>query len=155
MNALDVYLGSNGDTTVKYYKQLSERGPVGLLAMNLFRAMKCSDRAKQYTRGSWKRDAYDRKQYSMEQLIKILQEHGQALGIRWGIKKDPKILFGVPGQAQPSTVLYVDLPNGQVSFHSPVHYAGLPEYPDEWDGQTGASRQRVILFCDNVFGKSD
>ena len=46
-------------------------------------------------------------------------------------------------------VLYVDLPEGQVSFHSPERYEG-PDYPGQWDGRR-LSEERIISFCQRVF----
>ena len=73
-------------------------------------------------------------------------KHGDALGIRHGWKEDPATLFG----ERVSWVLYVDLPDGQVSFHGPSRGAG-PAYLGEWDGQRGMSVQRVIDFCESVY----
>jgi len=43
----------------------------------------------------------------------------------------------------------VDLPEGQVSFHSLARYAG-PDYAGDWDGQR-KSEERILRFCDQVF----
>lgn len=61
--------------------------------------------------------------------------------MNWGWGRDP---------AQPFAkhVLYVDLPLGQVSFHSESRYVG-PDYGGEWDGDR-ASEGRVVQFCDVV-----
>lgn len=69
MNAADVYAGSDGELTKRYYSELETKGPIGLVAMNLFRAQKCSARAKVYRggvrgRGSYKSMAYERKSWS-------------------------------------------------------------------------------------------
>lgn len=61
-------------------------------------------------------------------------------GLRWGWKPDPT-------QRHAKFVLSVDLPNGQVSFHSPVRHVG-PDYEGEWDGE------RIIEFCESVLGGS-
>lgn len=47
-------------------------------------------------------------------------------------------------------VLYVDLPQGQVSFHSTAKYAG-PSYDGDWDGQP-KSEQRILECADNIMG---
>ncbi|MBL6852365.1 MAG: hypothetical protein ISS15_05430 [Alphaproteobacteria bacterium] len=65
---MGVYLGSNGDKTKALYQRLNALGPVGFVASNLFRACKCSERAKDYRRGSQKREAYRRKQWSLDNL---------------------------------------------------------------------------------------
>lgn len=111
--------------------------------MNLFRAQKCSSRAKKYRGGirgigSFRSIAYDRKGWSIEELCKALAA-APNLGISFGWKKDPLM----PGA---EWVLYVDLPEGQVSFHSVQRYLG-PDYPGDWDKQH-KSEERIIAFCD-------
>jgi hypothetical protein len=150
MKAIDVYSGSDGALTTLYYAKLSQRGPIGLVALNLFRAQKCSARAKVYRggirgKGSYKSMAYDRKSWSMGNLSDTLAVHAENLEIRWGWKEDPSTPFG----ERASWVLYVDLPQGQVSFHSPSRGKG-PEYLGEWDGQR-KSAERVIEFCDSIY----
>jgi hypothetical protein len=147
MNALDVYTASDGELTTRYYSHLQEHGPVGIVAVNLFRAQKNSERAKKYRggirgQGSYKSMAYDRKSWAMGNLCGVLAEHAAALSIRYGWKQDPAPVFG---QA-PSWVLYVDLPQGQCSFHSPHRGAG-PDYPGDWD-RKHKSVERILAFCD-------
>ena len=50
-------------------------------------------------------------------------------------------------------VLYVDLPQGQVSFHSRVKYDG-PEYGGDWDGKY-KSEERIVEFADAVVARSE
>lgn len=148
MNAYRVYQGSDGALTTRFYRELARLGPVGAIAMNLFRAQKCSRRAKKYgpyagIAGSSYRDlAYARKGWSLGQLAEALDEHGARLGIGFGWGLDD-------AQRENKHVLYVDLPEGQVSFHSGERYAG-PDYPGEWDGRR-ASEDRIIRFCQRVF----
>lgn len=147
MTALEVYNGSDGKVTIAYYQQLQERGPLGVIAMNLFRAQKCSSRAKKYRRRVYKGEAYDRKNWSMQELCKALDLYGSK---RCG---DPMIAYGWkqdPNCQGFEWVLYVDLPQGQVSFHSPTRGAG-PDYAGEWDGAR-KSAERILAFCDNVMG---
>jgi hypothetical protein len=40
-----IYEGSDGKATIALYQQLSVLGPAGIVAVNLFRAQKCSARA--------------------------------------------------------------------------------------------------------------
>jgi hypothetical protein len=146
MNAAEVYETSDGVLTKRYYAELEKRGAAGLVALNLFRAQKCSSRAKVYRGGiggvgSFRGMAYERKQWSLDQLAQILTAHGAGLGIRWGWKRDPKQTF-IPW------VLYVDLPGGQVSFHSPNRGGGM-DYAGEWDGEH-RSAERILAFCDQV-----
>jgi hypothetical protein len=149
MNAFLVYNGSDGALTRRFYSALEKRGPVGIIAMNLFRAQKCSRRAKKYGPSSgvggksYRELAYERKGWSLKQLTIALMEHSEALGIGFGWGLD---------NAQPFNkwVLYIDLPGfGQCSFHSPERYEG-PDYPGEWDGLR-MSEHRIIRYCQNVY----
>jgi hypothetical protein len=145
-SAADVYVGSNGDVTRAYYAELEKRGPLGMVAMNLFRAQKCSARAKLYRRRAHKGEAYDRKNWSMGLLCGQLALYGGSKHcadplINYGWKQDP----GTPGY---EWVLYVDLPQGQVSFHAASRGAG-PDYADEWCGEH-RSAERIVAFCDAV-----
>jgi len=134
--AEDVFQQSNGAVTVAYYRRLIERGPMGIIAMNLFRASKTSSRAKAYRGKRFRYASYDVKNYSIQQLCQSLGKH-----LPWGWKRDPY----TPGF---EWVLYVDLPTGQVSFHSGSRLAG-PDYHGDWDGQK-CSTERVLKFCNQV-----
>lgn len=142
MTALEVFVGSNGAMTRAFYAELEKLGPAGIVALNLFRAQKCSDRAKVYRGRGYKDAAYDRKSWSMGNLCAALAEHSEALGIRWGWGTDARLPYT-------PHVLYIDLPPGQVSFHSPERMAG-PDYPGKWDEMPGWSRGRIICFCEVV-----
>jgi len=148
LDTLTVYLGSDGEVTKAYYRELEKYGPAGIVAVNLFRAQKCSARAKVYRggirgKGSFKSMAYDRKNWSLNNLCHALMEHAASLGIGFGWKADP----ATKGY---EWVLYVDLPSGQVSFHSPKRMPG-PEYRGEWDG-VGRSAERILEWCDALRG---
>jgi hypothetical protein len=146
-SAIQVFSQQNGEVTKAYYADLEAKGPLGEIATALFRCQKRSSRAKAYRRGRWRRAAYDVKQWSMGELCRLLQAHGEPLGFTWGWKEDPGVLFG----ERASYVLYVDIPDiGQVSFHSPDRGTG-PEYAGEWDGQR-ESLNRIVRFCDKVMG---
>lgn len=136
VDVMETYQGSDADRTRALYAELEGLGPSGVIAMNLLRAQKASERAKAYRRG-FKGQAYDKKQWSMDNACKALLEHSGS--IRWG--------WGVD-ETQPvhRHVLYVDLPSGQVSFHAGVRGEG-PEYPGEWDGRPGLSPQRITQWC--------
>ncbi len=108
MTAREVYAGSDGAATKALYSRLADMGPVGLLALNLFRASKCSGRAKLYRggvrgQGSYRQMAYERKNWSMQQLCEILTTHAEAVKLAWGWQQDPE-------QEYHKWVLYVDLP---------------------------------------------
>lgn len=147
MRACDVYTQMDGSVTTRYYKQIETRGPAGVLAMNLFRAQKCSARAKVYKQKKYTQAAYERKQWSVGELCGVLRRHGDALGIRYGWKEDPKTLLW----GEISWVIYVELPTGQISFHCPRRGNG-PDYERNWD-QTRASMERILAFCDMVFDR--
>lgn len=142
MNALEIYKGSDGKRTQGMYKALNRLGPAGIIATNLFRACKCSERAKEYS-GQWKGPTYDRKQWSVDNLCQELTIHGKALGIVWGWKKDPNPPKGFPW------VLYVEIPErGQCSYHAATRGEG-PNYPGEWSGKHN-SPSVAISFCQHL-----
>ena len=136
MRVVAIYEGSDGDATKGLYATLETLGPRGVVALNLFRAQKNSERAKGYRRRGYRGAAYDRKQWAMDNLTQALTAaaiYGD--GLRWGWAEDPD-------QAFHKWVLYVDLPTGQVSFHTAERGEG-PDYPDKWDQpeQYGARRK--------------
>jgi hypothetical protein len=135
--AKEVYGGSDGRLTVAYYRRLQSFGPIGLVAMNLFRAHKTSSRAKVYRGRRFRSASYDVKNYSLEQLVVALQ----SATLTWGWQHDPATVNF-------EWVLYVDLPTGQCSFHSGVRLAG-PEYLGRWDCQR-LSGERILAFCDEL-----
>jgi hypothetical protein len=142
MNAYETYIGSNADATRLLYAKLTAIGPVGIVATNLFRAVKCSSRAKGYHRRDHSREAYGRKQWSIQNVCDALSEHAASLGIVWGWGEDRNTM-GYPW------VLYVEIPTGQVSFHSPVRGSG-PDYPGEWDHQKEASHTRICQWTQGL-----
>lgn len=146
MNAFQIYEGSNGDATKALYAQLETFGIQGRIALNLFRACKCSARAKVYSR-RYKGEAYDRKNWSMGLLVDALESNpGGSFTPKWGWKEDPT-------QEYHKWVLYVELPTGQVSFHAPSRGKG-PDYNGEWDGIRDVSAQRIIRFVENILSNS-
>lgn len=138
-----VYQGSSGDRTRDLYARLEALGSAGALAVNLFRATKTSERAKLYRggnkRGRYRAQAYETKQWALDNLTKILTEHAEALGMTWGWAEDPKQEFH-------RWVLYVDLPTGQVSWHTDGRGTG-PDYLGHWDGMKGHTVDRVCRWC--------
>lgn len=144
LHALAVYNGSDAEATRTLYAQLSALGPQGEIAVNLFRAHKTSTRAKLY-RGRQHRDAaYDTKQWSIANLCRLLAEHSD--GMRWGWKEDT-------GQPLYCWVFYIDLPAGQVSFHTDVRGGG-PDYGREWDGLRDVGAMRICRFIEALAGRS-
>jgi hypothetical protein len=144
----NVYYGSDGAATRALYAHLETLGPIGQVALNLFRASKSSERAKVYRggapgRGSYRGMAYGRKEWSLTNLLDVLERNSDALGICYGWGPDD----ATPGFPW---VLYVDLPTGrQVSFHAAARGRG-PDYPGQWDGVRDASAERIILWCEQV-----
>lgn len=140
-----IWLGRDGRLTKELYIELGMRGPMGELAVNLFRANKNSGLAKKYRGRSAKGAAYDTKQWAIGNIEKLLATHAESLGIVWGWKRDPT-------QAVHDWVIYVELPTGQVSFHSVARGNG-PDFAGDWDGEH-ASADRVIELAacvlDNV-----
>lgn len=145
-SVLQVYEGSDGDATRALYAELQELGPVGDIAVNLFRACKTSERAKKYRGGnrfgSYRRQSYDTKQWAMNNLCRVLQEHAERLEIVWGWKEDPT-------QEYHRWVLYAVIPTGQCSFHTEQRGAG-PEYPGDWDGIRNSTPDRIIRWCSRL-----
>lgn len=139
IHVVKVYEGSNGDATRALYDRLTALGPAGVIATNLFRACKTSERAKGYRRSSHRGASYDVKQWAMGNLATALTEHAAALGITWGWANDPQ-------QAYHAIVLYVDLPTGQVSFHTNVRGVG-PDYTKPWDGVRHVAPDRICRWC--------
>ena len=134
---MSIYSGSDGTATGKLYAELEALGPMGMIAMNLLRATKASERAKVYRGGGYRRSAYDKKQWSMDNACRALLAHGAQL--RWGWGEDAT-------QPVHRWVLYVDLPTGQISFHAGARGEG-PDYGGEWDGQRGQGPDRITRWC--------
>ncbi len=136
------YNGSDAGKTRAVFLRLLERGPIGDVAVNLFRTAKASERAKKY-RGSSVRAAYDKKDWSIGELCRALVIH-ENLAISWGWGRDPKAIGF-------ENVLYVDLPggHGQVSFHTGYRRDG-PDYAGGWDGVRGQTAPRIIKFANAV-----
>jgi hypothetical protein len=131
-----VYAGSDGEATKALFAELEAIGAAGVIALNVFRAVKNSERAKLYRRGRFKHAAYDRKQWAMDNLCKALAENAQAITWGWGV--DEK-------QPYHRDVLYVDLPTGQVSFHTAGRGDG-PDYVGAWDGVRGVGPERICKW---------
>lgn len=135
----NIYRGSDGDATKAFYARLEGLGPVGVVALNLFRAQKNSSRAKVYRRRSHRGAAYDRKQWAIDNLATVLSRDAEVCELTWGWGVDPT-------QPRHNVVLYVDLPTGQVSFHTDQRGNG-PEYSSNWDGMLDQSADRICRWC--------
>lgn len=138
---MHVYAGSDGDATKALFTRLETCGPLGIVAVNLFRAHKASARAKVYRggirgQGSFKRMAYERKQWAMDNLDVALRERDH--GLAWGWKEDAK-------EPVHRWVLFVETPTGQVSFHTEFRGAG-PDFSGEWDGVRDQGSTRICQW---------
>jgi hypothetical protein len=144
MTPHEIYHGSDGEATKALYRELeANHGPAGAVATNLFRAQKSSSRAKVYRGRNYKGLSYEKKNWSMDNLCRILGEHAASLGITWGWKIDP-------AQEYHNWVLYVDTPVGQASFHAASRGKG-PDYGGEWD-RSSKSEAVVIRYVDLLLG---
>lgn len=141
-DVIRIYQGSNGDATRALYAELEAIGAVGVIAVNLFRACKTSERAKQYRGGGYRGKAYDTKQWAMGNLCTALTANAGSLGIVWGWGIDEKQDFH-------RHVLYIELPTGQVSFHTATRGVG-PDCPRAWDGMKGQSADRICRFAARI-----
>lgn len=139
---LSIFQGSDAQATIALYEDLKTLGAAGLIAMELFRAQKASARAKVYRGGGFRGKAYDKKEWAMNNLARALAAHGE---LYWGWKQDPAQEFH-------NWVLYVDLPNGQVSFHAAARGDG-PDYAGDWDGIKNMSPTRICRFVADVFSR--
>jgi hypothetical protein len=147
LKARNVFDGSNGGQTRSFCCALEKTGQLGKIAAELFRIQKASTRAKVYGGGikvkygkvSYRTLAYARKGDCLSALCYLLQADN--CGLTWGWGYDSK-------QQLAKCVLYIDLPLGQVSFHSTDRFAG-PKYQGEWDKEY-KSEQRILSFCDKV-----
>lgn len=145
--AMAIYDGSSGEATLALYRRLEAVGPIGIVAMNLFRAHKASARAKAYrggdNKGSWKSQAYQKKQWSLDNLAKALDQNAGVIGLTWGWGVDE-------AQEIHQCVLFVDLPTGQVSFHTAPRGPG-PDYPGVWDGAVRQGQNRICRWVERLF----
>jgi hypothetical protein len=137
--AYSVYCGSNGVATRAYYRFLGSTGLPGRIAAQLMRCQKASSRAKQYrggtTMASYRDLAYARKGECLKALCALLSEQEE---VAWGWNEDPETEIA-------PHVLYVELPTGQVSFHSDQAFSDK-RYAGEWDKQY-LSEERILAFC--------
>lgn len=149
VNYLDiavVYNGSNGDATRALYAKLEKVGPLGVVALNIFRACKASARAKVYRGRGYKDDAYTKKQWSMDNLIRVLIAQ-EDLGIGFGWGRDEKAVGF-------ENVLYVEIPTGQMSFHTERRGDG-PDYHGVWDGAAKTGPERICRWCEMLLISAD
>ncbi len=144
-----IFFGSDPVATRRFCAELHGRGQIGKIAAALFTVQKASSRAKVYRGGRKQEDgrevpykdlAYGRKGKFLKLLAGLLARDN--CGMAWGWGLDTK-------QTKAKHVLYIDLPQGQVSLHSLQRFTG-PDYPAEWDGRN-ATEERVIRFCHSLW----
>lgn len=147
-----VYEGSNGDQTRALYRELEGLGPVGTVAVNLFRAHKTSGRAKDYRggdrRGSYRKQSYATKEWSLGNLVAALTTDD--VGLVWGWAIDEALRMRDDPHHH---VLYVDLPTGQVSFHTGQRM-GDRLYPGVWDGARKMGAKRICAWVAGLLDPS-
>lgn len=107
---------------------------------------KASSKAKLYSGGiersnggfsSFRTLSYEKKSQALKALCSLLLV--DSAGIEWGWGSDEE-------NSRAPHVLYLDLPSGQVRFHSAERFAG-PDYRGTLDGER-ASEARIISYCD-------
>lgn len=145
---MQVYEGSDGGATRALYDQLANYGPAGVVAMNLFRACKASERAKKYRGGGYRGMAYEKKDWSIGNLCEALRAHGTSLGIVWGWGRDE-------GTIGFEDVLYIELPAGQCSFHNGRRCAECPDYTKSWDGVRLQAPTRICTWIKDILNNHE
>lgn len=144
-----IFFGSDPVATRLFCAELHGRGQIGKIAAALFTVQKASSRAKVYRGGKKQEDgrevpyndlAYGRKGEFLKRLAELLVRDDCGMAWGWGLDlKQPKAKH----------VLFIDLPQGQVSLHSVQRFVGA-DYHGEWDG-TNATEDRVIAFCESFW----
>lgn len=130
----EAYFGSTAAITRRVYDTLRKLGSDGHVAQLLLAAAKASSRAKQQRRSKYREHAYARKEAAIAELCELLPH----TNLLWGWSADEAVVVA-------PYVIYVELPDGQVSFHSPRRGKG-PCYRRKWDGQY-ASEDRIIAYA--------
>lgn len=149
IEVMQVYEGSNGDATKALYERLKEFGPAGIVATNLFRACKASERAKKYRGGGYRGMAYEKKDWSLGNLCDALRENATSLNIVWGWGLDSKTI----GYEH---VLYCEIPGiGQCSFHNARRFDKCPDYPGEWDGIKEKAPTRICQWIVRILDQAN
>jgi hypothetical protein len=144
--SFSVFQGSDSARTRRFLSHLEKRGQPGRIAAALFRSQKASSKAKLYSGGiersngefhSYRSLSYQKKSQALKALCSLLLL--DSAGIEWGWVSDEE-------NSRAPHVLYLDLPSGQVRFHSAERFAG-PDYRGTLDGER-ASEARIIAYCD-------
>lgn len=145
LSARSVFELNHPEKTKEFYAKISESGGIGFIAVALYRVQKYSMMAKTFPyRGKKGKRfiSYAKKNYRIESLVETLIKYPDA-GVTFGWGIDNK-------KSKNKWVLYVDLPNGQVSFHTPIGRLAGPDYAAGWCGVIGASERRIFELCDKL-----
>jgi hypothetical protein len=145
---LAVYAGSDAEATKALYARLLTFAPRGVVAVNLLRTCKASERAKKYRgkpgRGqpTYRQMAYDKKDWSIGELCRALRDAPDVVP-SWGWGRDPKAIGF-------ENVLYVDIPGaGQVSFHT-EHRRDGADYGGVWNGVRLQAPNRICKWAEAI-----
>lgn len=152
--AIRAYYGSSREMTTMLYQHLSTLGPAGELAVNLMRAAKTSERAKKYRGGdrggSYRRQSYGTKQWALGNICRVLvADYISANVTVWGWGVDQALFQNGDPHYH---VLYVEIPTGQVSFHTDQRGDG-PDYTGEWDRARNTGPDRILRWVGRVLGE--
>jgi hypothetical protein len=124
-------------------RQLTACGPLGQVAAELVRIQKAGTQAGVYrgtaaSGNSFRELALRRKREHLLKLVGLLGSMRPAPS--WGWANDPL-------QPQARWVLCLDLPTGQVSFHSSERFEG-PDYTRRRESDVSPREHRILAFCD-------
>lgn len=169
---------SKAALTRRRNRALARAGAYGELLRHLLSAQEASDRAKsraangkhrrEFRAGAYgehnyrtSRDArerdYSEKEEHLTKACELLATGQFDVPWGWGLDTLPRTVrsddydywhYG-PLPTKTMAVLYVQLPTGQVSFHS-AHVGRGPKYRDGWDGEQGMSLLRITKAIDEL-----
>lgn len=139
LTAVQVFYQHSGDVTKAYYEQLAAHGPMGELAVALFRALKRSKK----TTGIGFRRISRRK----------TEQYDYAEAYEWAVNELIRVLVTNPPSKLPwgwrDSTLFVELPTGMVAFDCPEQ--GLaPFCPIRFEPPAESRDLRIIKFCDSL-----
>lgn len=138
LQAINPFQTTDGDEVIDYCTALCERGLIGGLAVCLFRTQNNSSRAKRNHRSRSSR--YENKNGQILTLCRFLERFAEGLAVDWGWREDDQ-------QAYHRQVLYVDTPEGQVSFHTADRLQG-PDYEKPWCQKRPSEDRLLGLFAE-------